>query len=345
MSENNLRRILVVDDEPHILSAVRRELHAPPHDLYKYAVEGFSDPALALQRAREVSFDAVISDFRMPGMDGVAFLRALAALQPDCARLVLSGQTDMGALVRMVNENHVYRFIPKPWSAYYLKASLGQALDYSALLLEHRRLADLTAVRGAAPVAAAAAARSVERVLVVDDDAAALNAMAQALRALADDDELARAIRAEAAHRGDAPADIPTAATIEVTVERSPLRALDLAKDTDFACIVADQRTSGMDGVDLLKRFALLQPDCARILLGGGIAQGELIHAVNAVHIFAFIEKPWSDFEMRKTLLLALSRRRMLRENRRLAHLVGKRAVPPAPTFDDSDPADTIESI
>lgn len=335
MSKINLRRILVVDDEPHILSAVQRELHAPPADLYEYAVEGFTDPVLALQRAREISFDAVISDYRMPGMNGVQFLRALAAVRPDCARIVLSGQTDAGALTHMINESHVYRFIPKPWNAYYLKASLGQALDYSAVLQEHRHLASIARARGMQPTGSGAGNEAnIDRVLIVDDDAAVLNSLLRLFHALVDTDVLLRTIDAEAGH------PVELGWHIDFQVANSPLRALELAGQAgaDFSCVIADQQMPEMAGVDLLKRFAILQPDCARILLSGGIGQDDLIHAVNSVHIFAFIEKPWADFEMKKTLLLALSRRRMLRENRSLARLVAAPARPPTPTFDEDDP-------
>src|ERR1035437_2487693 len=114
MDPNPLRRILIVDDESAIANAVQRELSIPPLGHYSYETEGYTDPAQALERTRNVSFDAVICDYRMPGMDGLEFLKSLREIQPDCARLVLSGQTDMDALIRMVNETHIYHFIPKP---------------------------------------------------------------------------------------------------------------------------------------------------------------------------------------------------------------------------------------
>ena len=97
---------------------MQRELSIPPLGRYTYETEGFTDPAAALERARSTHFDAVICDYRMPAMDGLEFLKALREIQPDCARLVLSGQTDMDGLVRLVNETHIYHFIPKPWHDY-----------------------------------------------------------------------------------------------------------------------------------------------------------------------------------------------------------------------------------
>lgn len=318
MSEINIRRILVVDDEPSIVRAVERELNTPPFDCYDYAVEGFTDPHEALRRAREVSFDAVISDYRMPGMDGIEFLRQLAAIQPDCMRLVLSGQADMAALERLVNESRIYRFIPKPWSAMGLKAALAQALDYAAVLLENRRLAGVAKARGIA--LPPEAEEAIDSILIVDDDMGVLNSLSRSLKRHSEVDDLVMAIRAEAAHESAAVA-APRPLSIQATA--SPHHALRLAEIIEFACIVCDYRMPDMDGGELLQRFAAKQPDCSRILISGQIGMAELVATLNRAHIFAFLEKPWSDYDLKANVLLGITRYRLLRENRRLAALIG----------------------
>jgi response regulator RpfG family c-di-GMP phosphodiesterase len=317
MAEVNLRRVLVVDDEPHVVSAVQRELNGPPFEFYDYVVEGFSVPEAALRRAGEVDFDAVISDYRMPGMDGIAFLGELARLRPDCMRLVLSGQTDMDTLTRLVNESRIYRFIPKPWSAHALKAALAQALDYGAVLRENRRLAELARQDQAA--LSSDADDAIAQILVVDDDMAVLNSLARSLRQHAQLDELVAAIRGEAGHHGAS----ASAGRFAIQATPSTAHALRLAESVDFACVVADFRMPEMDGVEFLKRFARVQPDCSRILVSGEIGKDDLARAVNQAHIFAFLDKPWSDFELRTSVLLGVARQRLLRENRVLAARVG----------------------
>jgi response regulator RpfG family c-di-GMP phosphodiesterase len=84
-----------------------------------------------------------ISDFRMPEMDGIEFLKGAKALQPDAARLILSGYADLNALLRAVNEVGIERFIGKPWNDYDLMSAIGQALAHRELLLENRELANL----------------------------------------------------------------------------------------------------------------------------------------------------------------------------------------------------------
>lgn len=316
MAEEQLKRILVVDDEANIVSAVRRELELPPFLRYRYEVEGFSDPRQALERARAQRFDAVISDYAMPGMNGLDFLKALAQVQPDCVRLVLSGRTDMDALVRMIGETHIYRFIPKPWDGWHLKGSLAQALDYAATLIEHRRLANL--VRGNDILVAVVPEREVEKVLIVDDDPGVLASLARVLTQQARD-EVFQAIAREASPFADAGRGEDL---LDVQLTESPQAALDMAARETYACIVADRKMPGMSGIELLQKFAGLQPDCQRILISGQAAERDLIEAIDTAGIFAFIAKPWADHEFKAQVATALSRRRLLRENRRLAGIV-----------------------
>lgn len=145
-----MHRIMLVDDETNVLNALRRtigECVTDGFDSFRVSVEIFERPDAALLRAQDVRFDLVLSDYRMPGMDGVIFLKSLRALQPNAMRLILSGYADLGALVGAINEAQIYRFINKPWQDYEIKASIVQALAFQSLLLENQRLADLVRVQ------------------------------------------------------------------------------------------------------------------------------------------------------------------------------------------------------
>jgi YesN/AraC family two-component response regulator len=141
-----MSRVLIVDDEPGILHSLRRLLRAVPcsygNTVYPLEVEIFDSPAAALDRVAHVPFDLILTDYRMPGMDGVELLRRIRAIQPDAARLILSGYADLNVLVSAINEVEIYRFIAKPWNDYDLMAAIGQALHNRDLLLENRQLAD-----------------------------------------------------------------------------------------------------------------------------------------------------------------------------------------------------------
>lgn len=139
-------RIILVDDEENILKALRRVLVATPcmYDgvEYKIGVETFTSPAAALEYARHNAVDLVLSDYRMPGKDGVTFLREFKEIQPNAARLILSGYADLNVLIGAINEAQIYRFLSKPWNDYELVSSIAQALAYRNLTLENLRLAD-----------------------------------------------------------------------------------------------------------------------------------------------------------------------------------------------------------
>lgn len=122
------QKILIVDDESSIVRLVEVQLKLAKGDAFVYDVEAFTDPRAALERARTQHFDAVISDYRMHVMDGVAFLKAFTVLQPHCARLVLSGRSDVDAVLRMVAEAAIHRFVPKPWSRSELVALVNEAI-------------------------------------------------------------------------------------------------------------------------------------------------------------------------------------------------------------------------
>lgn len=313
---NNMQhRILVVDDEPGIVNAVRRELSTPPLGRHSYEIETFTDPAAALERAAAQPFAVVLSDYRMPGMDGLAFLKALAKVQPDCVRVVLSGQTDIDALVRMINETHIYRFIPKPWSSYFLKSTLAQAVDFREANLENRRLA--TTLRQHGIELPADAVGKVDQVLVVDDDVAVGNAVARVLTQRSRLDDVFREALVEA--HGHAPELNP--AGLSVQISTTPQHALKMADEIAFSCVIADYRMPGMDGARFLAAFAEKQPDCAAILLSGEADMDGIVIALDLAHLHAFIAKPWVDFELRAAVAQALARRRLQLENRILAQI------------------------
>ena len=126
MTEPMPTRLLLVDDEPGVLHALERLLNRRlPHSP---VLECFTDPKAALERAWEVPFTLVISDLRMPGMDGLAFLKEFGQIQPHALRLMLSGASDFDVLVQAVNEVGLHRYLLKPWDDEPLCAALQGAI-------------------------------------------------------------------------------------------------------------------------------------------------------------------------------------------------------------------------
>ena len=138
-------RIVLVDDEVNVLSALKRALSSIPTeelDGERPVVETFVSVHEALNCINSMQVDLVISDYRMPDMSGVEFLLQVIACQPAVARMILSGYADLDAVVSAINKVQISRFLNKPWHDFELKSAVVQALSNRALILENQRLAD-----------------------------------------------------------------------------------------------------------------------------------------------------------------------------------------------------------
>lgn len=124
-------RILLVDDEPNILRALRRCLagiDVRELDGEALGFEMFTSPEAAIERSEDQDFDLVISDYRMPSMTGVEFLARLMAIQPAAPRMIISGYADRAAIIAAVNEIQLIRFIEKPWNDDELRRTVASIL-------------------------------------------------------------------------------------------------------------------------------------------------------------------------------------------------------------------------
>ncbi|HZL98849.1 MAG TPA: response regulator, partial [Planctomycetota bacterium] len=124
-----MKRILIVDDEQRVLSGLRRQLHARRGEWELLFLEG-GEAALAELSARPA--DAVVTDMRMPGMDGAQLLAAVAVRHPEIARLVLSGQAEADR--QLAARGRCHRYLVKPCPADLLEAAIRQALEVRAAL-------------------------------------------------------------------------------------------------------------------------------------------------------------------------------------------------------------------
>ena len=127
--------VLIVDDEPNVLNAFQRALRKQSYTLLT-AESG--QQALQLLDAREVSL--VISDYNMPGMNGLDFLKQVKSLHPHILSIMLTGQAEISIAVQAINEAGVYKFIQKPWDDNDLKITLQRALESIDLVNERDRL-------------------------------------------------------------------------------------------------------------------------------------------------------------------------------------------------------------
>jgi CheY-like chemotaxis protein len=133
------QRVLFVDDEPQVLEGIQRSL--------RKRVELQTAPggveALRLI-AEEGPFAVVISDMRMPGMNGAQLLAKVREQEPDTVRIILSGQSDMQSTIDAVNQGQIYRFLTKPCAADQLFVAIEDGLKQYQLVTAEKVLLEQT---------------------------------------------------------------------------------------------------------------------------------------------------------------------------------------------------------
>ena len=135
-AENNFpRNLLLVDDEPNILSALKRTLRKNSYTIFTAASgkEG-------LDLLAHYDIGVIISDQRMPQMTGVEFLRKVKVLYPKTVRIVLSGYTEIETVTSAINEGAIYKFLSKPWDDEQLRVLTDEAFQRYEIKQENQRL-------------------------------------------------------------------------------------------------------------------------------------------------------------------------------------------------------------
>jgi len=120
--------VLLVDDEESILNSLRRLLRGQPYDVV-LATSGAQ--ALEIMATRPI--DLVMSDARMPGMDGATLLAEVHRLYPATSRILLTGYADLTTIVKAINDGQIHRYISKPWNDEELQLVLQQTLEHQRL--------------------------------------------------------------------------------------------------------------------------------------------------------------------------------------------------------------------
>jgi response regulator RpfG family c-di-GMP phosphodiesterase len=132
--------VLLVDDDEALLSAMTRLLRP---DGVRVITANSGERALELLEEKADSLGVVISDYAMPGMTGADVLRAVRMRWPDLTRVLASGNADLAAAARAVNEGQVSRLVTKPWDPDQFRELVAEALEGHRLVIENRRLRDL----------------------------------------------------------------------------------------------------------------------------------------------------------------------------------------------------------
>ena len=128
-------KLLLVDDEPNLTSALVRSLDRKQFEIF---TADSAQQGLMILAGNDI--DVVVSDERMPGMTGSQFLSEVRKKWPNTIRMILSGQADLEAAVRAINEGEVYRFLLKPCHPQELQMTILQGLQHKKLVAQSRKL-------------------------------------------------------------------------------------------------------------------------------------------------------------------------------------------------------------
>lgn len=122
LGDSRKARVLFVDDEQRILTALRSVFR------HQYHVFTAENGALALEFVKRFGIHVVVSDQRMPNMLGVDLLRQVKELSPNAVRMLLTGYSDLAAIVGSINDGEVFRFVKKPWDNAELQKTIADAV-------------------------------------------------------------------------------------------------------------------------------------------------------------------------------------------------------------------------
>lgn len=129
-----MSRILLVDDDPHVLNALQRALRL----LFQHEqlhIDAFTNPMAALEHICTCDVDLVISDYRMPQLNGAELLEALKEVAPDTVRIMLSASAEFDTMLHTINQAQAFRFMLKPWNPVELEENVRLALALRARLV------------------------------------------------------------------------------------------------------------------------------------------------------------------------------------------------------------------
>jgi serine/threonine-protein kinase len=125
-------RVLFVDDEERILTALKTIFRG------RYHVLTAANGQEALDFIGKFKIPVIVSDQRMPGMQGVELLRRARELSPDSVRILLTGYSDLASIVGSINEGEVYRFISKPWDNQDLQLIISEAVEIGQHMIDRK---------------------------------------------------------------------------------------------------------------------------------------------------------------------------------------------------------------
>ncbi|MBI2771117.1 MAG: response regulator [Burkholderiales bacterium] len=271
--------LLFVDDEPRILSALRSVFRAG----YDVVTTTDAHEAIAILGTRH--FDVIVSDQRMPIMNGVQFLRVASEVSPTSVRILLTGYSDTDAIVGAINEVEVHRFMKKPWDNDTIRQTVAEAVEIAVAL--RQGLGDPAAPAVLPLEVVATGGLSLRESLIVVDDNRKVFGLIEAEFSAAFDVFYA-------------PSIVECLSLMEIRRCSVLLCALDVESETDRV---------------FLMRLKAIHPRIIVITLCSSTDSERLIELINKARIYRFVKKPTTFQVIRHYLESAIDLARRQKAN------------------------------
>ena len=306
-------KILFVDDEPRILVALKALFRSR----YQVFTANCGADAVALLEQEDV--DVIVSDQRMPEMTGVEVLRTARELRPRAIRVLLTGYSDLSAILGAINDGEIFRFINKPWSNNELRDTIAAAVKASEVdvaedvnaELNHSEAEEATdedqpGAEAAAPGETAEAPElSAPTAKTVVDIAAGPEALRNETGILVlDEDSTTRDVLQRVLHK-----DRPVFTAVDLD------GALEALESENIGVIITELSIGGESVTHLLTALRQHHPSLVAIVLTSRADAGLGIELINRGQIYRFLSKPISEGMLRGSVNLAVRRFDILQKN------------------------------
>ncbi len=252
-------RVLFVDDEPRVLTSMKM-LFRGAYEMH-FAESG--QQAIDMLKTQPV--DVIVSDQRMPGMSGFEFLRAARDINPHAMRILLTGYSDLNAIIGSVNEGEIFRFVNKPWANDVLSSTVANAVSAaraSFAVAQHPEPAHQ-------PHASQTGSEK-PAMLVLDDDAKVLPRV--------------QAILGEA---------------YRVFGARTMDEAVECLEREHIGVVVSETRVQNQPVVSLISLLKQHQPQLVTVILTERADAGAAIELINQGQIYRLMTKPLQEVTCR----------------------------------------------
>jgi DNA-binding NtrC family response regulator len=284
---NDPLRILFVDDEERIVSLLRTIFRQ------SYEVHTATSADEALQIVGKTHIHVIVSDQRMPGMLGIELLSRVRQLSPNTMRVLLTGYSDLAAIVGSVNDGEVFRYINKPWDHTEIKQIIAQAAEIARVTANAPVVVPLEALAVKSAAVANAAA-----ILVIDDNKDVINSISGMFQNV-----------------------------YGVFGASNIAQAIDILEKHDISVIITDTHVNNEDTTQLLRILKTQYPLILAILLTEAQDAETVIRLINQVQIFRYANKPIRRGALQLSVKAAINQNVIYKNN---PALLARHAVQPA---------------